>query len=365
MSSLPSSHILIVDDNPKNLQLTGKLLKDEGFRISLAEDGSVALAILQSMVPDLVLLDVMMPKMNGYDTCRAIKQNKQLEDIPVIFLTAKNQTEDLVEGFTVGGVDYISKPFNREELLARVRTHLELAYSRKKIVEMNRTRDKLYSIIAHDIRSPFATISQLISAINKGYLNLTSDEVKELFALLDKRTNETLTLLNDLLEWTKFHSTSISINPQPVDVGNIFAECTELLGGAIHQKELTVETSIPKKLSVFADEVTIHTVFRNILSNAIKFSPKGGTIGITAEPTTDSVLIRISDNGVGMSEEVLHKIFKKQEPYSTKGTMDEAGSGLGLYLVRDFIHKNGGTVNVHSDVGAGTTVEVALPLTSV
>ncbi|HEY4785580.1 MAG TPA: response regulator, partial [Bacteroidales bacterium] len=143
--------ILIVDDNLKNLEVLTKILKEEGFLISLAQDGGEALDQLNNITPDLILLDIMMPEMNGLEVCRRIKQNDKLKEIPVIFVTAKNQTEDLVEGFKAGGVDYISKPFQRDELLVRIKNHLELTGSRKRIIALNRTRDKIYSIIAHDI----------------------------------------------------------------------------------------------------------------------------------------------------------------------------------------------------------------------
>ena len=172
--------ILIVDDNLKNLQLTATLLKGEGYLLSLAEDAGSALAQLESFVPDLILLDVMMPGIDGFELCRIIKKNEKFREIPVIFLTAKNQAEDLADGFNAGGVDYLSKPFNRLELLMRVKNHLELSHSRKKILEMNKTRDKLYSIIAHDIRSPFSSITLTVSAIANGYLEPDSEDFKEI-----------------------------------------------------------------------------------------------------------------------------------------------------------------------------------------
>ena len=155
-----AKHILIVDDQMKNLELTANILQGEGFRISLAQHGEKALELLKSQTPDLILLDVMMPGLSGLETCRRIKQLPALKDIPVIFLTAKNQSEDLVEGFEAGGVDYIIKPFRKQELIVRVKNHIELADSRNRILQMNKTRDKLYGIIAHDLRSPLSGITQ-------------------------------------------------------------------------------------------------------------------------------------------------------------------------------------------------------------
>lgn len=361
MSIEGKSHILIVDDNLKNLQVTGRLLREEGYKISLAENGNDAINLLASFTPDLILLDVMMPEKNGYEVCREIKMNKKHKAIPIIFLTAKNQTEDLVEGFSSGGVDYITKPFNREELLIRVQTHLELSASRKKIVEMNQTRDKLYSIIAHDIRSPFASITQAIHAISNGYLKPGTAEFDQIFGLLEQRTLETTNLLNNLLEWTKFHNERININLQPTNVYSLLKECLQLLNGSIVQKNLSIQMQVSPKVVAVCDEVTIHTVFRNIISNAIKFSPENGFIEIDAEERGNDINIRFIDHGVGMTSEILHKIFHNNEPHSTKGTNNEAGSGLGLYLVKEFVEQNGGKLLVESEENTGTTFTIILP----
>ncbi|MFW5777932.1 MAG: response regulator, partial [Bacteroidota bacterium] len=146
--------ILIVDDNHQNLRVVSSFLKDKNYNLALATSGEKTLELLEKIHTDLILLDIMMPEMDGLETCRILKENPKTADIPVIFLTAKNQTEDIVEGFKAGGVDYITKPFNREELLVRIKNHVDLAKAKNKIIEMNNTRDKLYSIIAHDIKSP-------------------------------------------------------------------------------------------------------------------------------------------------------------------------------------------------------------------
>ncbi|MEI6695103.1 MAG: hybrid sensor histidine kinase/response regulator [Bacteroidota bacterium] len=357
-------YILAVDDNHENLKIISSFLKDSGYKIALALDGESALKILEDNNIDLILLDVMMPEMDGFEVCRRVKENPLTKEIPVIFLTAKNQTEDLVEGFKVGAIDYILKPFRRDELLIRIKNHLELSSSRKKIIEMNLTRDKLYSIIAHDIRSPFAAISQTIDAISNGYIAVGSDDFNKIFSLLKQRTVETNTLLNNLLEWTKLHNKNIALSAININIHNLINECVQLLNGNAKNKNINININIPENAHAFIDEVTIHTAFRNIISNAIKFTPENGKISIEVENAAASIAVIIKDNGIGMSVENLDKIFNKNKHFTSPGTKNEMGTGLGLFLVRDFVEQNNGRIKVESKEGVGTTFIVYLPVSS-
>lgn len=354
-------NILVVDDNQPNLKVVSSSLKMEGYNIALAMDGPGALKVLDENKIDLILLDIMMPGMDGLEVCRIIKQNEKLREIPIIFLTAKSQTEDIVEGFKAGGVDYVTKPFIRDELLIRIKNQIELHASRKKILEMNRTRDKLYSIIAHDINSPLSGISLTISSINSGYLDTAGEEFKQIMHHLDKSTRETLTLLDNLLEWSKVQGGVITMHPRNGQLYPVVTECLQLLKGNARNKNITIEQNITTDSSACFDEVTIHTVFRNIISNAIKFTPENGKIVIDSENTGDFEAIHITDTGIGISEEIIQKIFDKNEHYTRPGTKSEQGSGLGLYIVKDFVKQNKGKIQVASKVGTGTTVTVLLP----
>ncbi|MFZ4401751.1 MAG: hybrid sensor histidine kinase/response regulator [Bacteroidales bacterium] len=355
-------YILAVDDNQENLRIISNFLKDEGYKIALAMDGISALKILEENNIDLILLDIMMPEMDGFEVCKKVKANPETKEIPIVFLTAKNQTEDIVEGFKIGAVDYIIKPFKKDELLIRVKNHLELAISRKKIIEMNKTRDKLYSIIAHDIRSPFAGIAQTIDAISNGFIEVGSENFTELFEMLKKRTRETSILLNNLLEWTKLQNENIALSPQQTSVYSILQECIQLLSANALNKNITIEFNVPENTIAYIDEVTIHTCFRNIISNAIKFTPDNGKISIDSEVVDEFIAIKIKDTGIGMSEEKVNQIFNQNMHYSSPGTKNEIGSGLGLFLVRDFIKQNKGKINVESKEGSGTSLTVSLPL---
>jgi two-component system sensor histidine kinase/response regulator len=355
-------YILIVDDNIKNLQLTATILKDEGYLISLAQNADSALEQLGELIPDLILLDIMMPGMDGLELCRIIKKNDKLSDIPVIFLTARSQTEDLAEGFRAGGVDYINKPFNREELLIRVKNHIELASSRKKILEMNMVRDKLYSIIAHDIRSPFSSISLTLSAIANGVLDPGSDDFKEILIHLEKSASETTTLLDNLLEFTRLQSQTIPISPKYLSIYPVVMESIQLLKANADKKNIKITSDISEDIKAYFDEISIYAVFRNLIFNSIKFTPENGKIDISAITEENFARVRVTDTGIGISEELIKKIFVNNEHYTSPGTNREQGSGLGSFIIRDFINKNGGKLEIRSTPGEGTEMLVYLPL---
>lgn len=359
---ISGKHVLIVDDNPTNLQVTAGILQDEHFLVSLAKGGQAALALLEEQIPDLILLDIMMPDMDGFELCRIIKGNERFKELPIIFLTARNQTEDLVEGFNAGGVDYITKPINREEVLIRVRNHLELAGSRKEIIEMNRTRDKLYSIIAHDLRSPYSNLKLMISAVAGGQLDPSSSDFMDIMNDMEKSVFATSLLLENLLGWTTRQSNSIPFSPELVSVNPIIAEGVLFLKSNARIKNITIELDVPDELKAYFDTVTINTVFRNLISNAIKFTPENGTIKISSGTNEKYIEISILDTGIGMSEEVIQIIFKDHEPHTSPGTENERGSGLGLHMVKEFIEKNRGKLKVESTKGKGTQFTISLPL---
>ncbi len=354
--------ILIVDDNLNNLQVVARILKEENYLISLAQNGKQALEQLTDQTPDLLLLDVMMPEMDGFELCRNIRQQERFQNTPIIFLTAKNDSADLVDGFQAGGNDYITKPFNKEELLVRIRHHLELFESKKKIIEMNISRDKLYSIIAHDIRSPLSSISLMIDIISRGILKPGTEDFDEIMDGLNKTTKSTEALLGNLLEWTRFQSGKAILDPKLLKINPIILDCFQLLKQNANNKNISLSLDTENDFEAYFDEVTMHTVFRNLISNAIKFTSENGKIEIRTTTNNNFIDIEFKDTGVGMSQERIDKIFNKNEQQTSLGTNNEKGTGLGLTMVKDFAQKNNGKINVDSKRGEGTTFTISIPV---
>jgi len=356
------SHVLIVDDNVTNLQVTTRFLKNEGYLISLAQDGKSVLSELEVWLPDLILLDIMMPVMDGIEVCKRLKENEKTRSIPVIFLTAKNQPNDLVEAFNAGAVDYITKPFNKEELLARVKTHTDLSLARKKVIEMNKTRDKLYSIIAHDIKTPFANIILVIEAIKNNQIEVGTSIYNDLINRLEEGSKNTFALLENLLIWTRSQTEHLKINYDFLDLSVILKDCIQLFKPIAESKNIEITVDIPNKCIAFFDEVTMHTTFRNLISNAIKFTKEGGIIRIFVQDEREYKKVTFSDTGVGIPDDIIKMILVKDEAYTTYGTNNEAGTGLGLMMVKDFVQKNKGRVIIDSESDRGTDISILIPV---
>jgi len=358
---IQKKNILIVDDNQINLQVVSSFLKEQNYNIAVALDGFDAIKILKDTQIDLIVMDVMMPQMDGFETCKRIKEEDSLKDIPIIFLTAKTQTKDIIEGFQAGGVDYVTKPFNGEELIMRIKTHLELADAKQTIVQFHKTRDRIYSILAHDIRSPLASISMLLDGLAGKYIDSSGPNFDKLISEISLSTRNTLTLIQNILEWTKTQSDTIALCPEIIDVQMIVERSISLLALNFQEKKIQLHFSIPYKSEAYIDEVTVSNIFRNLISNAIKFTNTGGVISVSSFEDDKYLNICIQDSGKGMSPQIIEKIFERDEHYTCRGTNNEKGTGLGLYMVKDFVKLNKGKLHVESEIDKGTTFTISLP----
>lgn len=361
--------ILIVDDVTSNVLLLKILLTNEKFQICTASNGHQCVEVARSEHPDLILLDVMMPELNGFDTAVILKKDPLTADIPIIFLTALNSPSDLVHGFQVGAHDFLSKPFNKEELIMRVMHQISLVAAKRYIIEQNEklkriisNRDKMYSVIAHDLRSPMASIRMVLNlCVNV----VTPDMVgEEIFGLLDKanrESEETHDLLDNLLKWTKSQTGRLEVAYQNLELDDIVPGVVDIFTMIAEMKKIKLQY-IPSEehLKVRADNDMMKTVVRNFISNAIKFTPEGKGIEVYYKKSGEFAKISVRDHGVGIAPERIDTLFHKGE--TTYGTGGEEGSGLGLQLCADFARKNGGDVMVESTLGEGSTFSFLVPL---
>ena len=361
--------ILIVDDVVSNVLLLKILLTNEKFQVCTASNGNQCIEMTHKEKPDLILLDVMMPDISGFDTAVILKKDPETAEIPIIFLTALNSPSDLVKGFQVGANDFLTKPFNKEELVMRVMHQIQLVAAKRMIIQQNAelrstisNRDKMYSVIAHDLRSPMASIRMVLNLV----VNVVPRDVvgEEVFGLLDKanrESEEVHDLLDNLLKWTKSQTGRLNVVTQDLELDDIvpgqvdiFNTIAEMKG--IHLQYLPSE----EKLTVHADNDMMKTIIRNFLSNAIKFTPEGKGIEVFYKREGDFARIFVRDHGVGIDSNRVATIFRKGE--TTYGTGGEEGSGLGLQLCQDFARKNGGEAMVESVQGEGSTFSFTVPL---
>ena len=375
--------ILVVDDVQSNVLLLKALLGREGFGIVYAMNGTEALEKVKSEHPDLILLDVMMPDMDGFEVAGHLKVEPEQAEIPIIFLTALNDSASVVKGFQLGANDFISKPFRREELLIRVEHQLSLVDARRVILrqteELRKTiagRDKLYSVIAHDLRSPMASIKMSCNTIMMSIDPQTvPGDVFEMLEMTNKTAEEVFSLLDNLLKWTKSQLGKLSNVPQPIDMVGLVDGVIEVFKPIAESKLISLELdSEVEFINVIVDIEMIKSVVRNLISNAIKFSHKNTVVMVhvkvqdvmdenkTEEGNGKEVLVTVSDRGCGIKNEDQEKLLNESTHFTTFGTDSEEGSGLGLLLCKDFVSKNHGRLWFTSEEGVGSNFNFTIPI---
>jgi two-component system, sensor histidine kinase and response regulator len=360
--------VLIVDDNVNNIQVIALNLQEQNYKIVIATNGKDAIEMVDKTRPDLVLLDVMMPVMDGYQACERIKSKKENENIPILFLTALHEEENIVKGFEAGGLDYITKPFNKNELISRVKTHIELKQTRDKLEKtleylskLNSLKNEIFSVIGHDLRSPLGTVKMTLEFLSKSASGSCPEEYRTTLDLMIKTTDEVFNLLENLLGWGKSQSGSLSVEPENIELYELIDSVYLLNKVNLSLKKIHFTNDVPRGISVFADMNTLKIAIRNLISNAVKFTPEEGTITTVAKFINGRVQLTVQDTGVGIAEENLSKLFAPGNHISTYGTNKETGSGLGLKLCYDFITRNNGDIKVESEVGKGSSFMITLP----
>jgi signal transduction histidine kinase len=357
----PTATILLVDDTPTNLSVLIDYLNEFGFEILIAVDGEGALTAAKAGQPDLILLDIMMPGMDGYETCKRLKEDINTREIPIIFISALSESMDKVKGFSSGGVDYITKPFQQDEVLARINTHLTLQRQKKELAELNTTKDKFFSIISHDMRGIFTPIVGSSDLIKRMVAKYDDDRLKKFSNNLSTSVKNALKLFENLLEWSRLQQGRMSFEPSHISLTDLVAQTVDLFSEHQKSKNIQIINNIKEIYHVSGDANMINTIIRNLVSNAMKFTHSGGTITLDAQKNNDFIEISVSDSGIGMTSEQMDELFRLKKTKSRKGTDGERGTGLGLILCKDFVEKHGGKLWVNSIMGKGTTFEFSLP----
>ena len=353
--------ILLVDDNLPNLQVLGQMLENEGYDIALANSGEQACKIVRSSLPDLVLLDIMMPGLNGYEVCEILQDNPDTREIPVIFLTAKIQPDDILAGFQHGGVDYIVKPFQPAELVARVRTHVALKRSRQMLKKLIASKDRFFSILSHDLKSAISGIIILVESALEELDHTSPKNISEDLAIVAKSGRNLYRLLENLLDWATVQCGSMPCNPTSIQVSELTSVAIDLFQSHTVSKNIVITDETESDHTVFADYDMVLTVLRNLVSNAVKFSKPGGCITLSSNRNGNTVYVSVSDNGVGIRPEDLSNLFHVDTNFSTAGTEMERGTGLGLVLCRELLLKNNGNIRAESALDKGATFTFHLP----
>jgi signal transduction histidine kinase len=358
------------------LKILIKYLEDSGFELMVAQSGEEALEHIERITPDIILLDVLMPGIDGFETCKSLKEDETTQDIPIIFMTALADTVDKVRGFEVGAVDYLTKPLQYEEVLARVNAHLTikefqqqlleqntlLQRKNKQLLEANAIKNKFLSIIAHDLNNPLGVLMTYTAMLANNFERLETEKIKNGIDTINSSATRAYNLLNDLLKWALSHSDKMEYKPEEIDIGQIARENVELLLDRAKEKGIRVYSEIKEGLLVYSDKNMISTVLRNLLTNAVKFTSENGHVKVSSEVEKTNLKITVSDTGIGICEENIKKLFRLDTYYRASGSDNEKGTGLGLILCKEFINKLKGEIWVESEPDKGSRFIFTLPL---
>ncbi|OKH48560.1 hybrid sensor histidine kinase/response regulator [Calothrix sp. HK-06] len=359
-SAVRPDKILIVDDSPDNVFLIGTILEEDGYIVSTAENGSTALAKIEESSFDLVLLDLMMPGMDGYEVTRRIRANKELRFMPILLITA-HDSPNVAQGLDLGADDFIRKPVTVDELLARVRSLLRLKHSIDERDEIARQREDFVSRLTHDLRTPLVAAERMLELLLQGAVGELSPQMNEIITIMGRSNTNLLEMVNTLLEVYRFEAGRKALAFLPVDINKLLKEIVGELAPIAQPKGLTInfETEL-NQITVMGDRLELHRLFTNLVGNAIKFTDKGGvTIRLTkASDIGEGIMVEVVDSGMGIPSEEQATLFERFR----QGSHKRSGSGLGLYLSRRIVEAHQGIIQVSSLVGNGSVFTVCLPM---
>lgn len=362
------SLVLIVDDAPQNLHMLNAILKAEGYQVAAARSGQQALQVLGRLRPDLILLDVMMDGIDGYETCRQIRANADTADIPIIFLTARDESGDVLQGFEAGAVDYITKPYNGPELLARVRTHTMLQRTRKALQnhvqalqQLNAEKTEFLSIASHDLKNPLGIVA---GAAEMLLSNPTVEDVEDYAHLIRSSSQRMLAIVSNLLDINRLEQGRLSTHPRSIMLAQVLDAVIEGNMIAAERKNIALEVLLPPAIELETDPPLLQQIIDNLLSNAIKYSPPGRSIQVGVEAHEDALSLWIRDQGPGISRADQARLFQKFVRLSARPTAGEHSNGLGLYIAHRLAGLLGGELRCESTSGQGATFILGLPYTA-
>jgi signal transduction histidine kinase len=362
-SSKPD-RILVVDDSQDNLFLVQTILEEEGYEITLAEAGRTALEKIEQSPPDLVLLDVMMPEMDGFEVTRRIRQNPDLPFMPILLITAFDQPS-VVKGLDTGADDFIRKPVEVDELLARVRSLLRLKHAIDEREQIARQREEFVSWMAHDLRTPIVAAERMLTLFQQGALGELSSAMEEAIITMARSNRNLLAMVNTLLEVYRYEAGRKNLCFSPLDVQEVIEEVVQELSPLADEKKLLLKSELGEAVNtkVVGDRLELHRVFTNLIGNAIKFTDSGSVeVRLSNSPDTPNskaglVLVEVEDTGPGISPDDQKMIFERFR----QGSHKRSGSGLGLHLSRRIVETHRGTLDVKSELGKGSLFQVCLP----
>jgi signal transduction histidine kinase len=352
--------VLVVDDTVENLRLLVGILSDRGYEARPVTNGAEALAAAEQEPPDLILLDVTMPSMNGFDVCRALKASESLREIPVIFLTALTDVQDKVTGFAVGGVDFITKPFHVDEVLARVASQVALRRARQELAEsltrlraLEKLRDDLVHMVVHDLRG---LLTVVIANLELALPDLSGTAAEDVGHALSA-AQAVARMANTVLDVSRMEEGKMPLTLAPTDVAALAAETARTFSAVDKNRVIRCAASGP--ITANCDGDLVRRVIENLVSNAVKHTPVGGLVSVDVRQENGKVRVSVKDDGRGIPEEIRGRLFEKFA--ATQKESKAHSAGLGLAFCRLAVEAHGGTIGVEPGTPSGSVFSFAIP----
>jgi two-component system sensor histidine kinase/response regulator len=353
--------ILVADDQSANIQIIGNVLGKFGYEIVPASDGPTALKRMAVRPPDLVLLDVLMPGMDGLEVCRRIRENPEWKHIPVIFLSAADDKDLIVRALEAGGVDYVTKPFNQAEMVSRVRTHLALKAAHDRLKQLAEDKDELLGILAHDLKNHLGGMQMSANLLRERMAKSHDSKPVQLCENICHSTGQLLAFVKEFLA-NSAADHSMMLQSNPLDFSKAVSRAAEDYREAARRKNLELRLDLPTESAiVLGDPNALAQVLDNLLSNAVKFSPEEKQISITVRLLPAAVECLIQDQGPGFTDEDKARMFRRYGRLSARPTGGEPSTGLGLSIVKKLVHGMHGELICESAPGQGSTFTIRLP----
>lgn len=353
--------VCVVDDEEMSEKMLSLILKMEKYNVISASSGKKALVLLEENIPDLILLDIDMPEMNGLELLSIIKSKPELKEIPVIFISAHQDIDTKVEGLRLGAIDFISKPFQNPEVVTRVKVHLENSILHKQLKELNNKKNTFFSIIAKDMKEDLDEIYSRITSL-QDFINVNDLKgAKDALINLNKFNIQTKSYLHNLIYWSRLETNLIKLHSEKTNVSKIMNEIVKENKDTIETKKINLENDLAHN-DVFAivDEYALRIILENLFSNAIKFTNYHEYIKVRTISENSNLIVSITNKGMFFTESLQKKIFNFEYHLDRNLDDTEKGSGLGLALSKELVEKNNGKFFVKSD-GNITEISFTLP----
>jgi len=361
--------ILLTDDSVSNLEKMKSLLTGENFKLIHTLEADEVFLLAKLRLPDVIIMRLVLEEGKGVAVVRQLKESPLTKHIPLLYLTIPHRYEDFRQVADFEGVEFISRPLSKKELMLRINNQLLLLESQRIIERQNeriqsvaRSKDKLYSVIAHDLRAPIGTLKMILEALDHQKEKIPDSNIKHLIKMLQGTTDEAYLLLENLLLWSNSRNGLLQPSMQEFSFSEAAKEVIALQGYIAEAKGVTIFNRIKAPFVVHADVNMMKAVLRNLLSNAIKFSYTGGKIDVDCEENNGFVIVSVRDYGQGISKEHQRGLLEEGSHFISYGTRKEKGSGLGLQLCKDFVNMHHGKLWFKSDEGAGATFYFSIPV---